>query len=134
MMMNSVAATESASSIPVSSNWPWRIALVAILTALADWLFFRHVIGVSLVLFVAAIGAAVLLANRIEAKRRELFIYLGILVAALLPALEDFNVMSALIAALGIGTFALGVTGAMRGDLKERCMAVVWLLFSGPCQ
>ena len=61
------------------------------LTALADWLFFRQAIGVSLTLFVLAVAAGVVLANRIDAHRRVLRLYGVILVAALLPSFEDFN-------------------------------------------
>ena len=132
--MNGAIATESAPSIPASRNWPWLLALVAILTALADWLFFRQAVGVSLTLFVLALGVAVLLANGIATSRRGLLLYAGILVIAVFPSLEDFNVISVLIAVLGIGVFALGMTAALNGDLKERFIAVGWYLVSGPFQ
>ena len=65
---SAVAATPVLTS---HDNWPWRIAVVAILTALADWLFFRQDVGVSLALFVFALGAAVLAANQPDASRRD---------------------------------------------------------------
>jgi hypothetical protein len=117
-----------------NSNWPWRIALVAILTALADWLFFRQHVGISFTLFIAALGVAVLLANRTGAGHRARIVYAGILVAALLPSVESVNVMSVLIAVFGIGCFALGMTGALKGGVIERFMTVGWLLVSGPLQ
>jgi hypothetical protein len=131
-MTGNVIATQS---IPdPRASWPRPVAVVAILTALTDWLFFRHPIGVSLALFVLAVGAGVLLANRIAASRREVLLYVGILVTAVLPSFEDFNVMSVLVAALGVSAFALGVTAALNGDLKERILAVGWFLVSGPFQ
>src|SRR5262245_48004589 len=117
-----------------NSNWPWRIAIVALLTVLADWLFFREYVGISLVLFVLALGIAVVLVNRTGAGLRARIIYAGILVAVLLPCLEDSNVMSVLIAVFGIGCFALGVTGAFKGGMIERLMTIGWLLVSGPLQ
>ena len=132
MTDSTVAATQSI--LPVPGSWPWRIALVVILTALADWLFFRQAIGVSLTLFVLTVAASVLLANRIDANHRELLLYSGILVAAVLPSIEDFNVISGLMAALGIGCFALGATAALKGGLIERVVAVAWFLTSGPLQ
>ena len=66
--MTDSSAVATNPTIPVRGGWPWRIALVAILTAFADWLFFRQVVGVSLALFVLAVGAGVVLANRIEAQ------------------------------------------------------------------
>lgn len=118
----------------VGSNWFERIALVALLTALADFLFFRQYVGVSLVLFIIALAAAALAANHTGDDARVPTPYAVILVAALLPGLEDINVMSVLIAAFGIGCFALGVTGALNGGVTERLMTVGWLLASGPLQ
>jgi Domain of unknown function (DUF4173) len=134
LMTDSGNAVATNPAVPIRESWPWRIALVVILTALADWLFFRQAIGVSLTLFVLAVAAGVLLANRIDAHRRVLRIYGIILFAALLPSFEDFNAMSALIAVLGIACFALGVTAALKGDLIERVIAVGWFLVSGPFQ
>jgi Domain of unknown function (DUF4173) len=117
-----------------NGNWPWRIALVAVLTALADWLLFRQHVGIAFTLFIVALGVAVLLANRTGAGHRARMIYAGILVAALLPSVESVNVMSVLIAMFGIGCFALGVTGALKGGVIERFITVGWLLVSGPLQ
>jgi Domain of unknown function (DUF4173) len=132
MTDSSVAATNSTLAIP--GRWPLRITIVAILTALADWLFFRQGIGVSLALFTVAVAGGVLIANPINANRRQLVIYGGILFAALLPSVDDFSGISALIAAFGIGCFALGVTASLKGDLIERFIAILWLLISGPAQ
>jgi hypothetical protein len=129
--MNSSA---SATSFPFSvlGNWPSRIAAVAVLTALADWLFFRQHVGLSLALFAVAVGAGVLLANPIEGDRRALLRYTGVLIIAILPSLEDFNVLSALVAILGLGAFALGVAAARNGDLTARFIDVAWFLISAP--
>jgi hypothetical protein len=129
---SNVVATDSI--LPVRASWPLRIAIVAILTALADWLFFRQTIGLSLPLFILAVAASVLLANRISASGRALLLCGGIHFAALLPSLEDFNFMSALMAALGIGGFALGVVGALKGGMVARFVAVEWFLVSAPFQ
>src|SRR5712671_123406 len=120
--------------ISIRGSWPWRISVVAVLTVLADWLFFRQEVGISIVLFILAIGAGVVLANGIEASRREVLLYTGILVAALVPLVEDFNFMSALIATCGVATFSLGVMTGLRGELKEKVIAVGWHLLSGPFQ
>ena len=92
--------------VPIRDSWPWRIVLVAMLTALADWLFFRQAIGVSLALFVLAIAAGVVLANRIDAQPpRSCDSTASSWSPRFCQALEDFNVMSALIAVLGIALF-----------------------------
>src|SRR4029079_5246453 len=121
-------------TVSVHGNWPWRIAVVAVLTALADWLFFRQVVGVSFALFVLAVGAGVLATNRIDVNVRAFLLHAGILAAAVLPVLEDFNVMSALIALVGIVVFALGVWASLNGDVKEEVIAIAWFLLSAPFQ
>jgi hypothetical protein len=129
-------SSAAAASLAVVSNRNWfeRIAIVALLTALADWLFFRQHVGVSFALFIVALATAVLAANHTRADARDPTPYAVVLIAALLPSLEDINVMSVLIAAFGIGCFALGVTGAPGGGVTERFMTVGWLLVSGPLQ
>ena len=109
--MTDSSAVAASPTLVSNGNWPWRIAVVAILTALADWLFFRQHVGISLALFVARARRRRAAGEPHRSKPpRAASLYAGILVAALLPSLEDFNVMSVLIAALGIGCFALGVT------------------------
>jgi hypothetical protein len=132
--MTDSSATAASPAIASHRNWLERIVIVALLTALADWLFFRQYVGVSLTLFIAVLAAAVLAANHTGADARNPAPYAVILVAALLPSLEDVNAMSVLIAAFGIGWFALGVTGALTGGVIERFMSVGWLLVSGPLQ
>src|SRR5262245_22240546 len=132
--MTDSSAAAASPTLVSNGNWLEKIAIVALLTTLADWLFFRQYVGVSLTLFIAALAAAVLAANHTGADARNPTPYAVILVAALLPSLEDINVMSVLIAAFGIGCFALGVTGALRGGVIERFMSVGWLLVSGPLQ
>jgi hypothetical protein len=130
--MTDGSAVAANPTIVSSNNWPWRIAVIAILTALADWLLFRQFVGIAFALFIAALGVAVLLVNRTAASGRARIVYAGILVVALLPSLESVNIISVLIAAFGIGCFALGVTGALKGGVIERFMSVGWLLVSGP--
>jgi hypothetical protein len=129
---STVVVTATDTSLSARSGWSLTIALVAALTALADWLFFRETIGISLTLFVLAVAAGAVLAN--HTGRRALAIYGAILVAALLPSVESFNPMSALIAMLGISCFALGVTSMLKGDLTDRLGAVAWHLVTAPFQ
>jgi hypothetical protein len=132
--MTDSSAVAASPAIVSNGNWPWRIAIVALLTALADWLFFRRFVGVSFVLFIFALGVAVLLANRTGAGLREHIIYAGILIVALLPSIEDINAISALMAVLGIACFALGVTAALKGGAIERLGAVGSFLIGAPFQ
>jgi hypothetical protein len=132
--MTDSSAMAAGPTLVSQGNWPWRIALVALLTALADWLFIRQFVGISFTLFIVALGVAVLLADRAGASLRQRIIYAGILIVALLPSAEAVNIISVLIAVFGIGCFALGVTGALKGGVIERLLTVGWLLMSGPLQ
>ena len=87
-MTSDVIATNSIAS--ARSSWPWRIAVVVILTAFADWLFFRQIVGVSLALFVLAVACGVLLTNRTDVSRRERLIY----AAYSLPPSSPFSKIS----------------------------------------
>src|SRR5580698_3815665 len=115
-------------SIPVPpSIRPWRIVLVIVLTMIADWLLFGQPVGISLALFVLAVAAGIRAANRSETDIRTTLICSGLLVAAVLPLAEDVNVMTVLSAAFGLGGFALATTASLRGDLKERLVAIRWM-------
>jgi hypothetical protein len=120
-------------SLPVQpSVWPLRIALVVALTAIADWLLFDQTVGISLALFVLAIAAGILAVNRAEIDIRTTLVRGGLLLAAVLPLVEDVNVMTVLSAAFGLGGFALATTAPFRGDLKDRLVAIGWMLLSAP--
>jgi hypothetical protein len=68
--MTDSSAVAANPTLVSNGNWLERIAIVALLTALADWLFFRQYVGISLTLFVLALAAAVLAANHASAEAR----------------------------------------------------------------
>jgi len=113
---------------------PWRIVLVIMLTAIADWLLFDQPVGISLLLFVLIVAAGIMAASHREIDIRATLIGGGILVAAILPLAEDVNVMTLLSATFGLGGFALATTAALRGNLKDRLVAIGWLFLSAPFQ
>src|SRR5262249_3271855 len=76
------------------------------MTAVADFLFYRHAPGVSVAIFAAALCIAALVTNAVRACFPELLAAFAILAAALVPAVEDFGLLSFLFAAAGAGVFA----------------------------
>jgi hypothetical protein len=78
----SIDAAASPDQIFACERWPLKLALIAALTTLADWLFFRREIGISLAVFVMALGAAVLMASPTWPHRREIFAATAILIAS----------------------------------------------------
>jgi hypothetical protein len=124
----------AAASMPVPSIRPWRIVLVVVLTAIADWLLFGQTVGISLALFVLIVAACMAAANRDGPDIRVTLVRGGLLLASVLPLAEDVNIMTVLSAAFGLGGFTLATAAALRGDLKNRLVAIGWLLLSAPFQ
>jgi Domain of unknown function (DUF4153) len=120
--------------LPNKGDWPRRLAAIAILTALADWLLFGHKPGAALALFILALATGVLLANRMQASRRAVLLHGAILIAAVVPMVEHVSVISILIGAAGIAYFTLATSAVLRGDLKDRLLAIGWLLTAGMLQ
>jgi hypothetical protein len=111
---------------------PQSLAAGLAVTALADWLFYLHRPGISVVIFALTLGLAVLLTNPVRARKPELFAALVILAMALLPAVEDFGILSLAFAIAGTATFALLVTGWPARPAAERIGDVIWLIIGGP--
>ena len=109
-----------------------RAIALFLLVALADWLFYGHALGISIVIFLAALCAAALLCNRLNANLRELISYLGIFAVASLPLIEDAGLFSTLIGTIGAVIFALGISGNLQGLLGEKVRAVTKTLLLGP--
>jgi len=101
-------------------------------TALADWLFYLHAPGISVAIFVAALCITTLLTNPVRANRIELTAAAAVLAAALLPAIEDFGLLSLVFAVAGACVFTLLVTGWSARPAVERLNDVSWMMVSGP--
>ena len=67
------------------------------LATLADWLFYGQRIGLSLTLFAIAMAGVSVLFNHAALDLRRTMIGTAILVAGLVPAVEELNMLSFLI-------------------------------------
>ena len=83
---------------------PIKLAITIGLAALADVLFWGQRIGLSMVLFAFLLFAAALLANRAWSDQRRTAIAAMIVIAGLVPAVEDLNCLSFLFAIGSVGT------------------------------
>ena len=70
------------------------LLLAAGCVALADWLFYGWQIGISLALFLAALGIAGVAGNRVHATRKIRIVMTAVFVAGLLALIEDVNALS----------------------------------------
>jgi hypothetical protein len=123
-------------SRPATPSWIYTTlallgAAIAV-TALADFLFYRHTPGISIAIFAVALCVAALVANPVRARFPELVIASAVLAAALAPAIEEFGLLSFLFAAAGASVFALAATGWQARTAGDRIADVVLMIVSGP--
>ncbi|TCR70115.1 DUF4173 domain-containing protein [Bosea sp. BK604] len=111
-----------------------QICMVAslLLITLADWLFYGRRIGISVLLFLVALAAFSLVANGLNARRRDIGIAVAVLAIALVPLVESANMLALAFGAAGIGAFALILTQNWQGSLAQRLDEVVGLYLDGP--
>jgi hypothetical protein len=79
-----------------------KLATTAGLAAVADVLFYGHKLGLSIALFAVALIAGTLTTNRAPPDRRRVVQACLILVAGIIPVVEDLNALSFLLLALAL--------------------------------
>jgi len=113
-------------------GFPPKLAVAAGLTALADWLFYDHRIGLSLAVFLPALAAASLLTSRVSTSSRWAMVAAGVLIAGLLPIVEELNLLSALSGVLAVAVVLSLLTNPLIGGLADHARAIGGLLLTGP--
>src|SRR6195952_803716 len=114
------------------STFSIKPAVALALAALADWLFYGERVGISAVAFSIALVVASLLANFTTLNRRQL-LPAGILVlAGLVPAVEEFNPASLAFLVLALGVGLQLTTHQKPAGLGERVWALCDLYLIGP--
>jgi hypothetical protein len=129
--MKSISIAGFQMPVPPSAV-PRHLAVAAATTAFADWLFYDHGIGLSLVLFLLVLTGLALLTNRSWISRREAPIALMILIAGLAPIIEAFNVLSVLFGVLAVAVAVSSLTHPFITTWRDRFEAVGTLLLAGP--
>jgi hypothetical protein len=131
--MTSLASTIAADLQPIRpSSIPAKVGLALILAALADWLFYGQQIGLSLTLFAIATALASVLFNHASLDLRRAMIGGTILVAGLVPAVEEVNTLSFLILLASLTIALLLATNPETTGLTERARALRNLFLLGP--
>jgi hypothetical protein len=125
--------TTTAADAALDLKIPLRLtACAAVLTALADWLFFRQSFGINVAIFLVAFAAAIMLLNTSRMRGREMIVAVGLAAAALLALVEEFTLLSALAGLSAIALFAVIASGQSGGPVTARIEDAVWLLASAP--
>ena len=129
-MVESSAPASNAGSI--QNTFPVYPAIAFALAALADWLFYDQQIGISAVVFAIALTCGALLANFGRLNRTQLLSAGALLLAALLPAVEEFNAASFFFIVLSLGVGLLLTTNRPLSDVGEQAAALCDLYLTGP--
>jgi len=115
-----------------ANAFPVKTTIALALAALADWLFYGHGIGISAVIFAVVLACGSLLVNLATLSRTQTPIAGAFLLAALIPAVEEFNPVSLTFMVLALGIGLLLTTNHERHALGERAAALCDLYLIGP--
>ncbi|WOH68077.1 DUF4173 domain-containing protein [Bradyrhizobium sp. BWA-3-5] len=130
-MTDLTTPTSDASSAQASPQ-SVKPAIALALAALADWLFYGHQIGISAVAFALALVAGSFAANFARLNRSRLLLAAALVLAGLIPAIEEFNAASLGSIVLALGIALLLTTNPQRSGLGERAAALCDLYLVGP--
>jgi len=135
--MNMTAATATPSGSPpvpnggsliVDIRLPRRLVIVVALAAIADWLFYGHPVGISVVIALLALMLGAALANPLHVSRRDLPLTALVLVAALLPFVVEPSPLALIFAALGTAYVVVATTSRTKIGCIDRLTdaALLW--------
>lgn len=131
--MTSLASTIAADLQPFRhSSIPAKLGLALALAALADWLFYGERIGLSLTLFAIATACASVLVNHAALDLRRAMNGTAILVAGLVPAVEELNTLSFVILVAALLIALLLATDPETTGLADRVRALRDFVLFGP--
>ncbi|WP_339036809.1 DUF4173 domain-containing protein [Bradyrhizobium symbiodeficiens] len=131
--MTSLASTIAREIKPIGhASIPAKVGLALVLAALADWLFYGQRIGLSLTLFAIALAGVSALFNHAALDLRRALIGSAVLVAGLVPIIEELNPLSFLILIASLAIALLLVTNAETTGLADRARALLNLVLLGP--
>jgi len=131
--MTSLATTIAADFQPSRhSSIPAKVGLALVLAALGNWLFYGERIGLSLSLFAIALACVSVSFNHAAFNRRHAVTSAAILVAGLVPAIEELNTLSFLILVAALLVALLIATNPETTGLADRLRALRNFVLFGP--
>ncbi len=118
---------------PAQANpFPSRFAIALGLAAFADWLFYDERIGISFVVYAIALMGCSLLANLAALEGRRTLLASIILIAGVVPAVEELNLLSFAFVLLALGVAVLITTSPELDGLADSARALRGLFLFGP--
>jgi hypothetical protein len=106
----------------------------ALCVALADWLFYGWPIGISLALFLGALGVIAVASNRASAPRQLQIVMAAIFAAGLLAVVEQVNALSITVAALATALFVIVTTAREATFWPWQLLEAATIPLRGPFQ
>jgi hypothetical protein len=111
---------------------PRKLMVALAVTGFADWLFYDQRIGISVAVFLLVLGGLSLLTNPVHAGLRQWLLAAAVLVVGLAAVVEEFNVLSAILAVLAVAVAVSSLTNPLMEGLRARYVAVLDLVLTGP--
>jgi hypothetical protein len=130
--MTDITTPASGAGSAQEGTFAVKAAVVFALAALADWLFYGHGIGISAAIFAVALACGSLLSNLATLNRKQMPLAGVLLLAAFVPAVEEFNAASLTFMVLALGIGLLLTTNRDRHHLGDRAAALCDLYLVGP--
>jgi hypothetical protein len=130
-MTDFTAPASNAGSVQ-DNAFPAKPAIAVALAALADWLFYGQRIGISVVVFAIALACGSLLANFARLDRRQVALAGILVLAGLVPAVEEINAASLVFVVLALGVGLLLTTNREPTGFGERAAVLCDLYLIGP--
>ena len=106
--------------------------VTGLLAGWADWLFFGHGIGVGFTIFIIGLAAAIVLIKHSSFLRHRLMQASAVLFIAILPAVEEVNLLSVGFATIGTVTFVMIVHDKLRNSIIGWLENIAAFLFRIP--
>jgi hypothetical protein len=125
------APASNAGSIQENS-FSAKLPIALTLALLADWLFYDQRIGISAVVFAVALSCGALLANFARLNRAQVLLAGLLVLAGLIPAVEEFNAASFLFIVLALGVGLSLTTNRKLTGVGEQAAALCDLYLTGP--
>lgn len=108
------------------------LACAAGCVVLADWLFYGWDIGISLAVFLGAVGVAAVFGNRIEMRGRARIISAIVLAAGLLPLIEEVNLLSVAVATVATAMSIIAMISTQPASWPWQLLEAATVPFRGP--
>jgi len=131
--MTDLSAADGGLALGPGGRQQRRLVALVALVAIADWLFYRHPVGISAVAFLLALGLAVILANPVRSSGREMGRAIAVFAAAVLPLVVAPGLLPVLFGALGAAYLAVAATQGGTG-WPARIAASAALILDGSWQ